>query len=615
MNNKEFFDNYFSYRNLDTVDLRLNKDIVSYVSSATYKAKKTQTESQVIVRQISTHGIIKKFSDPGISYSGARLNPSGTRMAIVQKKGKSDYLLIYNLENHREEKLAVETNIHSIEWKDDESLVLLMTDPVAKDKLERKALGDDPIFFEKEDPFWSLYSYRPSDGIGKITSGLQVWEFDVLKNTIVVVGSDSPTESSWYEAKLYTINISDGERTLIYDPWRRQIARPRISPDGKNVAFLESLLSDRGVDSGDIIVTNLPSKNSSNATEGMERSYSDISWGKDGRMYALWTMELNFGVSVFDGKWTDIWKSLGTVYPLGSPEFSLSEDHLAFVFSDDALPQEVMLLSPNGSLDTISSDNMSLKENLKKYPYELLKWKADDGLEIYGLLRSLGPDKPLIVDVHGGPTSFSGLVFLNRNNLYLDNGFSVFSPNYRGSIGKGRKYAESNIGDLGGKDFQDIRSGIQFLRTTGRLRSDNIFITGGSYGGFMSAWAITQTDIFKASVSLFGISDWLSFHGTSNLSTWDRLHMDDDPYAHKLYEKFSPINYVDKVKAPILLMHGEMDKYVPVGQYMQLYRALKDHGKEAELIIFPREGHGFKEKLHQETYLKKAVEWFVKHSS
>ncbi len=615
MINQEFFDNFFSSRNLQDVDLSLGSDLVSYTSSATFKTKRKRVESSVVVRRISDHEVFRKFEDRNTAYSDARFNPSGKKIAMIEKKGKLDYILIHNLTSGHEERIAVDSEVHALQWKDEDTLLFVMTDPLPKDVIERRRDGDDPIMFDEEEPFWSLYRYTPSDGVGKMTSGIQVWDFAVSGDLVVLVASDMPSESSWYESKLYSMDHSAEGMKLIYDPGKRQISRPRTSPDRKRVLLLESVLSDHEVYSGDVILVDIESGKAFDLTDGHERSYSDMAWGPGGKIYALWNRELTFGISVLQDEPATVWESTGTVHPIFAPQFSYSQDHFALVFSSAVDPQEVIIISPFNSSENVSSENTHLRESVITYPYEVVRWKADDGMEIYGLLRSLGPDKPLVVYVHGGPTSFSELTFLNRNNVYLDSGFSVFAPNYRGSVGKGRKYAEANVGDLGGKDFDDILSGINYLRSTGRLNSGNVFITGGSYGGFMSAWAVTQTDEFKASVSLFGISDWLSFHGTSNLHTWDKLHMNDDPYSHNLYEKFSPLNYVDRVKTPILLMHGEMDKYVPVGQYLQFYRALKDHGKETRLIIFPREGHGFSEKLHIETYLKTAVEWFSKHSS
>jgi prolyl oligopeptidase len=196
----------------------------------------------------------------------------------------------------------------------------------------------------------------------------------------------------------------------------------------------------------------------------------------------------------------------------------------------------------------------------------------------------------------------------------ISKGFSVFLPNYRGSIGKGRKYAEANRGDMGGMDLQDILAGMDFLVSSGRTSTARWFITGGSYGGFMTSWAITQTDRFSAAVGLFGISDWFSFHGTTNIPDWDSIHYDASPYSGDTYRKFSAMDHLGRVRTPVLLMHGVDDPCVPVGQYLQFYRGLKDLGKEVRLLLFPREGHGFTEKKHIIMNMEETVKWFRKYS-
>ena len=159
-------------------------------------------------------------------------------------------------------------------------------------------------------------------------------------------------------------------------------------------------------------------------------------------------------------------------------------------------------------------------------------------------------------------------------------GFAVFQPNYRGSTGWGLDFAESNIGDMGGADFQDMLAGLDHLILEGRVDRDRLGIAGSSYGGFTTMWAVTQTDRFCAAVSIAGISDWRSFHGRSYLHTWDRIHYgDSDPYApNSKHAQFSPIAHIKNVRTPSLILHGELDWDVPVEQSYQFYRGLKDLG-------------------------------------
>jgi dipeptidyl aminopeptidase/acylaminoacyl peptidase len=139
---------------------------------------------------------------------------------------------------------------------------------------------------------------------------------------------------------------------------------------------------------------------------------------------------------------------------------------------------------------------------------------------------------PLITWFHGGPTSVYNARFYGNHTVGLlaATGFAVFLPNPRGSVGWGRAFAEANVGDLGGKDFGDILAGIDHLVEQGIANPDRLGVGGWSYGGFMTAWAITQTSRFKAAVAGAGIASWRSFHGVSHLTAWDAIHLAADPY-------------------------------------------------------------------------------------
>jgi dipeptidyl aminopeptidase/acylaminoacyl peptidase len=139
-------------------------------------------------------------------------------------------------------------------------------------------------------------------------------------------------------------------------------------------------------------------------------------------------------------------------------------------------------------------------------------------------------------------------------------------------------------------------------------------ITGGSYGGFMSAWAITQTERFAASIPAACCSDWLSFHNTTNIGRFDELFLQSDPYdTAGDYFTRSPVMHARKCRTPTLLVHGELDLCTPLGQAVEMYQALVDAGCEAELVVYPREGHGWQEREHLADSWRRAKEWFDRH--
>ena len=613
MGKRHSVEDYIKLRTLTGMDVSESAGLISIISGSITHEKEKVRDSAIILLDASSGKEIRRISEPGFDITSAKVNENGSKIAFLSTDHKKHHLTIKNISTGLEEKLLLDGEAHGLEWNHDESIFLLMTDPISQETRDRQEKGDDYINYEIDDRFWSLYLYSPGQGFRKVTENIQIWEFAIMQSKVVVVASDNTSEGSWYRSKLMLVDIEQHKVDVLYDPLWRAVARPRISPNSKKVVFLESLMSDFGVFSGDVIELDLETRKSRNLTKNQERSYFDMHWnGED--LYLLWGKECETGIARYSkNAFADIWRSLGTVMPVFAPEFRLIGNSFVFSYQDADHASEVSIADAEGRLSRITRENSAAME-CNPLPAEVVKWKSSDGMEIYGVFRSAGNDCPVVVDVHGGPTSFSPVTFMDRMTNLISSGFSIFSPNYRGSVGKGRAYAEANRGDMGGMDFADILTGMEYLRESGRAKVDKWFITGGSYGGFMTSWAITQTNKFSSAVGLFGISDWVSFHGTTHIADWDSIHYNESPYAGKKYEKFSPLNYVDNVKTPILLLHGIEDPYVPLGQYLQYYRALKDKGKIVQMLMFPREGHGFSETEHVKRSMNEIFNWFTKYS-
>lgn len=599
-------------RTISEVSLNKDASMVAFTVSGAYKEMNGEDIKEVFLEELKRRKN-KVFSFKKWSNFWPRFDPAGKRLAYLSKKGEDYRLTVYDIKSSRSEEIVIEGTAEGFEWISDDTIVMLIKD---LDPLEEeKKSGEDGFFFEERPRFSSLWKYQLGSGFQRITRGIQIWEFSITGNRIAAITSDAPYEWSWYESKVSIVEADTGKVKSIYIPNNRQLAKPHISPDGSRLIFLESLWSDRTVAAGDIMLADLKTHKISNLTEGHNKSYSEISWRTPMEFYALANEEGTFIFTLFQGdKKKKLWSRYGAVNLPRSPSYSISGKILALSFESSKQRNELLVVDLSTGKEKIMSEVNSQLKRLKSYPTEKVTWKSNDGTQIYGIFRSAGKGSPLMVIVHGGPTASSSDQFIGHATLFLSRGYSIFLPNYRGSTGKGREFAEKNLGDMGGKDLGDILSGIDFLIKNRGVDGKRVFISGGSYGGFMSAWAITQTDIFKGAIALFGISDWISFHGTSNLSLWDRIHYDEDPYKFSRFTSFSPIRYVDRVKTPILLVHGTEDPFVPVGQFHQFYRALKDNGKEVRLLLFPREGHGFKEIKHQQQYFEEVLSWLKSHT-
>ena len=290
-----------------------------------------------------------------------------------------------------------------------------------------------------------------------------------------------------------------------------------------------------------------------------------------------------------------------------------------------ATPRDVWVARRQGqSLDWAQLTHLHPQaEDLEIGQVETLHWKGADDWDVQGLFiqpadGTDGVPHPLVTVVHGGPTFlWSQQYFASRGWLQLlaAAGFAVLLPNPRGSTGRGLAFAESNVGDMGGKDWVDIQNGIDHCIGQRLADPDRLGIAGWSYGGFMAAWAVTQTDRFKAAVAGAPITDWRSFHGSSPLHSWDRIHLGQaDPWEPGgVYQRFSPITHVRRVTTPTLLLHSEKDDVVPIEQSYLFNRALQDLGVETELAIYPGAAHDPKDRKHQRDHAQRICAWFEEH--
>jgi dipeptidyl aminopeptidase/acylaminoacyl peptidase len=194
-----------------------------------------------------------------------------------------------------------------------------------------------------------------------------------------------------------------------------------------------------------------------------------------------------------------------------------------------------------------------------------------------------------------------------------ERGCFVLMPNYRGSTGRGVAFSKGDHGDLGGREFQDVLDGIEALRRAERIDPRRVGMTGGSYGGYFTALAVTRySRHFAAGVMLFGISDWLSFLGESDIPKENSaVHWALWCYDHQdLCRDASPVGRIADARTPTLILQGEEDARVPKPQADELYQALKWKGVPAEYVLFPREKHGFQERAHQIETTRRMLAWF-----
>jgi dipeptidyl aminopeptidase/acylaminoacyl peptidase len=398
-------------------------------------------------------------------------------------------------------------------------------------------------------------------------------------------------------------------------------AAPRFSPDGRWIAYTSDADPMAWAGKTDLMVVPVEGGAPRNLTGDYNDSIGSApDWSPDGQALYVGGSVGVYGqllrVPLSGGKPAAIFES-----PAGYQSVDLSPDGkmLAFLFYDAKSPRDLWTATSAGKQPKKLTDFNPQIKNFALGEVEVLRWKGADGLDIEGILvkpvgYAAGTRVPTIVEIHGGPYGQFTYGFNARDQIFAGHGYAVLMPNPRGSTGYGNKFATANLRDWGGKDFQDIMLGADEVIKRGVADGDRLGVMGGSYGGFMTFWTITQTDRFKAAIGHAGISDWFSFFGQSDIPGLMEYGFGGTPWAaREWYERWSPIRYVDRVKTPIMITHGEQDRRVPIQQAEELYRALKKRGREVTFLRFPREGHGITEPNHQIDLVRRQLEWFDKH--
>lgn len=252
-------------------------------------------------------------------------------------------------------------------------------------------------------------------------------------------------------------------------------------------------------------------------------------------------------------------------------------------------------------------------------PGEVLTWKSVDGLEIEGIftrptLPGVQPPFKMVLFPHGGPHSRSVVGFDLTVQVFAANGYAVFQPNYRGSAGYGQRFINADRHDLGGRDMQDMLSGIDELVRKGLVDARRQFVYGSSYGGYTTTWLIGQTHQFRAAVPQNAVTDLSVMWGLTDIQSWTEWEFGGRPWeVPEDMRRRSPLTYASRVKTPTLILHAANDRRCPLPMGVMYYRALKKSGVETEMVIYPDEGHPIKQLPHMEDVLTRVLEWFATH--
>jgi len=597
----------------------------------------TSGGSQIFVGDLyAAHFAPKRVSANAENRSSDETNvawaPDGTRLAFLSDTEKSGQAQIYvaDIRSGSVRKLTDLTGFLSDpRWSPDgQSIAILFTE-----NAPRAAGPLMPMTPETGVIHSKIYEQRLTRvevNSGKLQqispADMYVYEYDWSPDghTFATIAAHGEGDANWYLAQLYILPATGGKMKAIYKP-PLQIAIPRWSPDGLNIAFIGGIMSDEGSTGGDIYVVPASGGDARDVTPDVSASASEIYWKSPSTILFAESIDGQSGISTVDlnaGKVDLLWTGPEVVSTggWGSTSLSLRGDNLssAIIRSSAAHPPEIWT-------GAIGQWTQLTHANDEVHPpwgdMESRHW-TNGQTKIQGwLMYPTGYDPtqkyPMVVVVHGGPASMVRpswpLRFFNVYEL-SQRGYFVLFPNPRGSYGFGEAFTEANVKDFGYGDFRDILAGVDDVIRTSPVDTHRVGITGWSYGGYMTMWAVTQIHRFAAAVAGAGLSDWLSYYGENDIDQWMIPYFGKSVYEDPgVYARSAPINFVDNVKTPTLMLVGERDGECPAPQSREFWHALKWFNVPTELVIYAGEGHVFFKPEDQRDAMERLMGWFDRY--
>jgi dipeptidyl aminopeptidase/acylaminoacyl peptidase len=455
-----------------------------------------------------------------------------------------------------------------------------------------------------------------------------VYEYDWIPDGSGFVTTSAPGngDDNWWIATLDRVELATGALTRIAAP-TFQMNYPRVSPDGRTVAFIGGLMSDFGVVGGDVYTVPISGGTPTIVDPNFKGTFTSLLWDRNGLAASSLVGDRMAIVTLDPERHSSnaLWDKQVSI-SAGDARFARSADARTYATVVQDFEHAPAIYAGPGA-DPIFTAN---HEGLHQVTHENDRWQPivrarsvtwkNDGFTVQGwLLTPIKPPAgkgPMIVSVHGGPAGANAPNFVWEGwNADLANaGYYLFLPNPRGSYGQGEAFTRANIRDFGGGDLRDILAGVDAAERVAPVDDNRLGLIGYSYGGFMAMWSNTQTNRFKAIVSGGGLSDWLSYYGTNGIDKWMIPYfgasMYDDPTP---YWAMSAIRTIKNAHTPTFIFAGERDVEVPPTQSVEYWHALQAMNVPVSLVIYPDEGHGIRDPKHVLDYRKRIVAWFDRY--
>ncbi len=586
-------------------------------------------------------GSLKQITEGEVNDSMPRWSPDGRQIAFSSNRGGQPSLWIVDAETGKSQMLATWSQSNSyiskpsemMAWSPDgKEVAFAAAEPASTPQ------ATDPRVITR-----ILYKSRTSFSDDLRT---QIFAVSLADHTVrqLTHGDHDAHSLSWSsrgEIVFLSNHAPDPDKDFHYDIFvldphtgtERKLTNaigvafsPTWSPDGNSIAYLATTRPVTTIDSiaEDTHVWAIARDGGTGKliSGKLDRRASSPQWSPDG--HSVYFLAGNEGeTNVYEvSKSGEIPRAV-VQGPATVRFFSVAGSHLSFTRTDDVTPVEVWLAAADGSnRHPISTFNSEAASAWKLSTPQSFWFQSFDGTRVQGWLMpptGFAADRtyPLILTIHGGPHGMFGYSFDFADQVEAAHGYAVLYINPRGSAGYGQNFSDGCVNDWGGGDYKDLMAGLDYaIAHNSWIDPENLGITGISYGGYMTNWAITQTQRFKAAVPISSLSNLISFYGTSLYQDLIHAEFNGMPWDSDNYEKLwqrSPLAHVKNANTPTMFVHGEQDHDVSIVDAEQMYSAMRWRGIEAELLRYPREGHGLHEPLHRIDHLNRSLEWFDRH--
>jgi len=619
-------------RLVTSVKISPNGRLIAYTLSVPRRpAKDADGPAWSELHVVDTEGSSRPFVTGEVNVSKIDWPPDGKSISFLAKRHQDKNRALYVIRaDGGEARRLIEhpTSISSYDWHPDgKQLAFLATEPEEEKlkKLEEKGFKAE-IY---EENLRNLKVWVAALPIGDdkpealpLKGSASELHWAPKGERLVVALAPTPLiDDNFMNRRLHIVDPQGGKVLLkINNPGK--LGPVRWSPDGGKLAFCSGE-DVHDPSPGRLMVASTTTGDFRAIMSDYLPDISNISW-RDAETILFWGGE---GCYTAQGSVSSTGSNRDASTRVELPiitSVSLASDAETFAIagSTPQHPSEVFLLGPDNPMPRRLTNSNPWLEDRRLAKQQVIRYSARDGESIEGVLihpLDAKPDHryPLILMVHGGPESHVSNSWSTRyvypGQVAAARGFAVVFPNYRGSTGRGVPFAKAHQADYAGKEFNDLVDGVDYLIEIGLVDKDKVGVTGGSYGGFASAWCATyHTERFAASVMFVGISDQISKSGTTDIANEMFLvHARKRPWDDwKFFLKRSPIYYVEQARTPILILHGKEDPRVHPSQSMELYRNLKILGKTpVRLVFYPGEGHGNRKAAARLDYNMRMLRW------